>query len=311
MNKRLSCALIIAPLILGLCLCACHSLSPSPTPFPTLISVPPSAELPPFLAAVSPRPGSLVVQGEFSPERSYSWALLRLAEISEPGEALQPVSIQERTQLVVDGHILQVEVPSIIEDRLALLVDSSLFYPSLGEHQATIRVRRTSGEMLEFTWRFTVVEELVLPGLPWGLGFVRPVPDTTVSQQAYREEPLVPVDYLPGFADVGGGVCVGILASRVVERGEILTSDEVYDKFHIVALDGIPPGSTAVIEGGYDLGLSEIYEGGRLVTSYEGGEHYKCWRVDLAPGRHEATVRLERASGQVTEFTWWFVITEE
>ena len=86
----------------------------------------------------------------------------------------------------------------------------------------------------------------------------------------------------------------------------------MYDKFHIVALDGAPPDPTAVIEGGHDLGLTNVYdEEDRLVTSYGGDQHYKCWRTDLAPGRHEATVRLERASGQVTEFTWWFVITED
>jgi hypothetical protein len=312
MNERPARFLLIAVLILGLLLCACQLPSPKATPFPTLppLSVSTPVALPGFLFQVCPEPGLTIEKAYFRGNGNY--VSLNLAEIAEPGETLAPQDLQERTCFLLDNQALEIKVTDDAWGhdpiRAEVWVAPS---PDPGEHQATIRVQRTSGELLEFSWHFTVVEEFVIPGLPEGFQFVRPFPNSTITLQDYQEGRLIPAEYTPGFANLKGGVCYGILGSKVVEQGEILTGLEVSEKARFVALDGVPPGPEAVIRGGSDLGLSETYdEMGQLITSYGGEQHYSCWRVDLAPGRHEVTVRLERASGQVTDFTWWFVITK-
>ena len=92
--------------------------------------------------------------------------------------------------------------------------------------------------------------------------------------------------------------------------------------FTITSLDGRPPDSEA-IEGGYEIPAGDvmrIYVNPSGTPVYEvppgprhdvSAHHYKCVVVDLAPGRHQATAVLEWPDGHVTEFTWWFVITED
>jgi hypothetical protein len=301
----------------GLLLCAglivllaCGSGPPRPTPFPTLRPTPTPVALPNFLFFVFPEPGSTIRGLSLAKE---VWAILNLPAIAEIGETLTPEDLQERTGLLVDGHSIAFELSEDYgegpRDKARVWVS---FSPDPGEHRATIRVRRTSGEMLEFSWVFTVDENAgAIPGLPEGFQFVRPLPDSTITRQEYRGGDSVPAEYVPGFAILDGGVCYGILGSKVVEPGEILEAEEVGKKARFVTLDGMSPGPDADIRGGADLGLYEVYDAtGQVITSYGGAQHYECWQVDLAPGRHEVTVRIERASGQVTEFTWWFVITK-
>ncbi len=233
-----------------------------------------------------------------------------MEEIAEPGETLELDEIQERTSLLIDGDIVETRVgqglyPGTIDVRP---VKSAAL--DLGEHTATIRVRRTSGQVLVYSWTFTVLaEEPTLPGLPEGLQFVRPLPDSTVTVQAYQEDHLVPPYYAPGFTDPRGSVCAGVLSKKMVERGEFLDGS-VGEKYFFTALDGTPPGSEAVIEGSYEPHqVSVLDDSGHVVASYVGPHHYWCWQVDLAPGKHEATIRLRNALGEVIDYTWAFTIT--
>jgi hypothetical protein len=298
----------------GLVLCAglvvllaCGAGPPGPTPFPTLRPTPTPVALPAFLSHVFPWPGSTITGfGGFQ----HNWIRLNWSEIAAPGETLVPQNLRQRTWLLVDGQSLEFELVEI-DLRPGVVAElRTSFSTGPGEHRATIRVRRTSGEMLEFSWVFTVDENAyIIPGLPEGVQFVRPLPDSTITRQEYRGGNSIPAQYVPGFAFLDGGVCYGILSSRVVERGEIMP--DVDKKARFVVLDGVPPGPEAHIDGGHDMSLTEIQDQtGQVITSYGGEQYYTCWYADLAPGRHEVTVRLERASGQVTEFTWWFVITE-
>jgi len=299
----LLCACLVA-------LLACGAGPPVPTPFPTQRLTPTPVALPGFLFFVSPEPGSTITGLGW--ERHH-WATLNLPQIAEPGEILKLQDLHERTWLLIDGQPLEFELRENDQrPGIGAEVRASFFSLDLGEHLVAIRVLRTSGEVLEFSWLFTVDENArIMPGLPEGFEFVRPLPDSTITLQDYREGDLVPGEYVPGFAILRGGVCYGILGGKVVEPGEFLTGLEVSNKARFVALDGASPGPVADIRGGSDLGLHEIYDAsGHVIASYGGGQHYSCWYVDLAPGRHVATVRIERASGQVTEFTWWFVITE-
>jgi hypothetical protein len=185
---------------------------------------------------------------------------------------------------------------------------------SLGEHEFTIRVHRISGEVLEYSWTFTVVaEEPLLPGLPDVLQFVRPLPDSTITLRAYREEQLIPYYYAPRFPfDFRQSVCAGLHPRRIEEIEESRDANEVSDKYAFVALDGVPPEPDAPIWNDYNVG--EIYhydETGDIIVETLVGWHCKCWWVDLAPGEHEATVRVEKASGEVIEYAWWFTITSD
>lgn len=289
-----------------LALLACGAGPPGPTPFPTLRPTPTPMALPEFLFSVFPEPGTTNEKGDLL----FWGAVLNLPEIAIPGETLEPTDLQTRTQFLLDDHLITVALAIDYERPEVGASVWAMGSPSVGEHRVAIRVCRTSGEILEFSWSFSVdVYTFILPGLPEGFQFVRPLPDSTITLQDYQEEDLVPREYIPPFMGKVRGVCYGILASMIVEPGEVMP--DVDEKAHFVALDGEPPGPDAEIWYGSDLGLHEFYdETGQVITSYGGQQHYKCWRADLAPGRHEATVRIERASGQVTEFTWWFVITE-
>jgi len=299
-------------------LLACGIGPPAPTPFPTLRPTPTPVVLPDFLFFVFPEPGSTIagIGGGRKP-----WVTLNLPEIAEAGETLTPEDLQERTWLLVDGQSIAFELSEDYGDgsgsRAWALVS---FSPGPGEHRTTIRVRRTSGEILEFSWVFTVDKRAyILPGLPEGFQFVRPLPDSTISRQAYRTERLVPSGYLPGFpVFLQDGVCVGVLGYEIAGWPSYFTAEEVYEMFSIASLDGRPPDAEA-ISGGYEVpGEVETicgYPPGTVCTPTRAqhdvsAHHYKCVVVDLAPGRHEATAVLEWPDGHVTEFTWWFVITE-
>ena len=158
-------------------------------------------------------------------------------EIAEPGETLKPKDLQGRTWFLVDGQPLEF---ALIENYRRPGVGAELrasFSVSPGEHRATIRVRRTSGEMLEFSWVSTVDKRAhILPGLPEGFQFVRPLPDSTISRQAYRTELLVPSDYLPRFpVFLQGRVCVGVLGYEIAGWPSYFTVEEVYEMFSIAS----------------------------------------------------------------------------
>lgn len=298
--------MIISLALLG----ACKQV---PTPAATLLPpLQPNAtpgQVPEFLSRVDPEPGALVVQGVLS--GNTIWATLQLEEIAEPGETLGLEEVQERVEFLIDGELLDAEI--IQSYRTTQVQIAGDFSVSLGEHKATVRVRRTSGKVLEYSWTFTVLaEEPTLSGLPEGFQFVRPLPDSTITLQDYRKERLVPRYYAPGFADLRGGVCAGILPGKIVESGEFLEEGGVARKYSFVALDGVPPGDDAVIEGGCEpFRVSIRDESGCVVASYVGPHHYKCWQIDLDPGEHEAVVQLRKASGEVIEYTWQFTITSD
>jgi hypothetical protein len=287
-------------------LVACKQSSPSIAP--TSQPSPTSAALPKFLSLIYPKSGELIAQERLSVH--HISGILRLEEIAESGETLETDELQGRIELLVDGEFVDTEVSQGLRSGTIDVRPVRRSALSLGEHKVIIRVRRTSGEVLKYSWPFTVLaEEPTLPGLPEGLQFVRPLPDSTTTVQAYQEEYLVPPYYAPGFADLRGGVCAGVLSGKVVERGEFLDGS-VGEKYSFTSLDDTPPGSEAVIEGGYEpLKVSVFDDSGHTVASYVGPHHYWCWRIDLTPGKHEATVRLRNASGAEIDYTWAFTIT--
>jgi hypothetical protein len=239
---------------------------------------------------------------------------LRLEEIAEPGEILELDEIQEQTSLLIDGDIVETRVSQGFQSGTMDVRPIKRAALGLGEHTATIRVRRTSGQVLAYSWTFTVLaEEPTLPGLPEGLQFVRPLPDSTITVQAYQEERLVPPYYAPFFADLRGGVCAGIFPAKVVAPDESPDEHDVAKKYSFIALDGVPPGEggPAVIRavGPEHLEVPVYDETEHIIAFYVGSHHYKCWQVDLAPGKHEATIQLRNALGEVIDYTWAFTIT--
>jgi hypothetical protein len=282
-------------------------LRPTPTP----------VALPEFLFSVFPEPGSTNEIGDLL----FGGVVLNLPEIAIPGETLDLTDLQARTQFLLDGRPLTVTLALDYERpevgaRVWAEID-----PTLGKNQATIRVRRTSGEVLEFSWGFTAdVYTFILPGLPEGFQFVRPLPDSTITREEYRQEGLIPAEYVPGFTRLRGRVCVGVLGYEIAGRPSYFTAEEVHEMFSIASLDGRPP-DTEAIAGGYEVPTEVVVFCGDppdttvctpTRAQYDvSAHHYKCWVGDLAPGRHEATAVLEWPDGHVTEFTWWFVITED
>ncbi len=286
--------------------------SPTLTLSPTFQPGPTSAELPRFLSYIHPRPEELVIQAALS--ISHAWATLELEEIAEPGDTLGLEEMQSKVEFLMDGKPLDAQVVrGFIPDRAQVQIIGT-FPLDLGQHEATIRVHRTSGDVLEYSWTFTVVaEEPTLPGLPEGFQFVRPLPDSIITLQAYREEHLVPPYHSPAFADLRGGVCVGVLPGKIVEPGEFLDGSDVARKYSLVTLDDISLDTNTVTVLEYEPLEIRVFDEvtGRMVASYVGPHNYKCWRVELSPGVHNATVQLQKASGEAIEYTWQFTITSD
>jgi len=304
----------LVTITMGVCLAllgACGWTSPpTPTFLPTLSPSP--RDLPEFLHDFYPDPDNLVLQGDISTTNAI-WAVLELDKIAEPGEILSPEEMQSRVEFSIDGELQDIRIIQY-RNRPTQAAIVGRFALSLGEHEATVRVRKASGEVLEHSGRFTVrAEDPTVPGLPEGLQFVRPLPDSTITVQAYREERLLPAYYYQyGFANLRGGVCVGVLTSEVVETGDILDCGGVFRKFPFVALDGVPPDEGVTIEGGCELEKIMVTdEDGQVISSYPGPHAYKCWKVELAPGEHKVTVELRKTSGEAIEYTWRFTITPD
>lgn len=301
-------ALIIVCLII---LVACRqpsaaTLSPSPTtPYNTH-----SSQLPPFIATVSPNPGAMVIQ--WSNPQNKVLANLYLDEILAPGEDLELSELQERVEWFLDGQVFDVEIARRGgQSREVLLISKKGLLFDVGTHEFTVRVHKTSGEVLAYSWSFTVVAEIPpIVGLPEEFEFVRPLPNTTITMQAYQEELLVPPYRSPRVPSLLGSVCVGVYPGDVVKPGEQVDGDEIALQYDFVTLDGVPPGADAEIRVGY--GLVMFFDGrNEQRTSYPGPHNYKCWAIDLSPGKHEATVELQKPSGERLEYTWSFTITQQ
>jgi len=267
-----------------------------------------SVQLPAFLSYAEPASDAPVI-GVISGRAV--WAILRLEEITEPGEVLGLEEIQERVEFLIDGKVLDAEIAWGHKPGVPEVEISGDFEVGPGEHVATVRVRRTSGEVLKHSWTFTVLAEAPrVSGLPEGLWFVRPVPRSTITQQAYLQEQLV--DFFRS-GPLQGGVCVGILPDELVSPNELcLECEDAPHRYSIVALDGTPLDN--------DVGRWKTREGGKVILDYGNGNTvemccatggYECYYVDLAPGEHEATVRVVQASGEEIEYTWHFTITDD
>jgi len=239
------------------------------------------------------------------------WAKLQIEEIAEPGETLGMEEMRERVTFLMDGEVLDAEVKRSSKPGAQELDIVGNFDLSPGEHEATVRVRRTSGETLEYSWTFTVLDgEPTVSGLPEGLQFVRPLPDSTITLYAYREEQLVPPYQITPPADLQGGVCVGVMSVEMMKPGEQLDCASLSRQYSFVALNGVAPSKYDRIEE-LCAGKSIAMDENGNITSSIPSTHNKCWRVRLAPGEHEATVQLHNVSGEVIRYTWYFTITSD
>ena len=110
-------------------------------------------------------------------------ATLDMEVIAEPGETLALDNMPNRIALLIDGEQQpDVLVGEGVWPNRATVGGEFVLDP--GEHTVTVRAHRSSGEILQYSWNFTAfAEEPVLPGLPEGLQFVRPLPDSTITLQ--------------------------------------------------------------------------------------------------------------------------------
>jgi len=225
-------------------------------------------------------------------------------------------NLNEYIQFYVNDTLIPVEIykgTRILEGKGILDVSGVLPSEELGRYTATIRVIQLPPHpVLEYSWEFDVLdEEPSLPGLPEGFRFVRPLPDSVITQRAYREGRLTPSRYRSGVADLRNGVCVGVLPHKIVEPGEFLEGD-VFHKYHFVTLNGEPPRQGADISGATEPYRVNLYDdNGEVIASYVGPSSFKCWYVDLAPGQHEVLVEINKASGETIQYAWQFTIVPD
>lgn len=162
----------------------------TPTPSVQVIYCPPLISirdrypgLPRFLEQVSPEPESTLSSLEYDEGQSTVCVVFVVEEILEPGDFFHAEDVVERLALLIDGHTAEDLATgkkdykdyctSNIQMSKIMLLDkegnviasgpgplgSRCWSIALepGKHEATVRVHKTSGAVLEYTWTFTVV----------------------------------------------------------------------------------------------------------------------------------------------------------
>lgn len=162
----------------------------TPTPSVQVIYCPPLVSirdrypgLPRFLEQVSPEPESTLSSLEHDERQSTVCVVFVVEEILEPGDFFHAEDVVERLALLIDGHTAEDLATgkkdykdyctSNIQMSKIMLLDkegnviasgpgplgSRCWSIALepGKHEATVRVHKTSGAVLEYTWTFTVV----------------------------------------------------------------------------------------------------------------------------------------------------------
>jgi len=139
--------------------------TPQPTPMCDWRSARPNASLPSFLFAVTPAPGGKLSARSYDSGGSEIHVHLETLKLWDV-EAVT-LSIEDETGTVVAGELEMLEV------RETVVVDSKYdavretvvgvgghrcwFAPlEPGAHKATVQVHKESGEVLEYTWTFTI-----------------------------------------------------------------------------------------------------------------------------------------------------------
>ena len=169
---------------------------PTPTPFPKtptptvqiMISCPSlygigdrDPKLPRFLEHVSPEPESTLSAFDYEGRSIVVvQSVIRTEEILEPGDFFDTDDVLERGILLLNGRtpetvslgeqryitsevqLAKIMMPdkegNIIASSPGPLASRCWFVPlELGKHEATLRVHKTSGAVLEYTWTFTIV----------------------------------------------------------------------------------------------------------------------------------------------------------
>lgn len=162
----------------------------TPTPSVQVIYCPPLVSirdrypgLPRFLEQVSPEPESTLSSLEHHERQSTVCVVFVVEEILEPGDFFHAEDVVERLALLIDGHTAEDLAAgkkdykdyctSNIQMSKIMLLDkegnviasgpgplgSRCWSIALepGKHEATVRVHKTSGAVLEYTWTSTVV----------------------------------------------------------------------------------------------------------------------------------------------------------
>lgn len=285
-------------------------LASNPLPFPLPEATPGTAELPDFLLSINAGWRGLIFQDEM--KSTLIWAQLDLATLVELDPTLIPeeAELVKRITLFTNGQPQTTRLSYIPPNRsVNIIYLYGEFTLDPGTYEAAVVVQLASGATLEHRWPFTVVPELVWPGLPAGV-YVSPLPESTISQKAYQRSSFIPPQYFPCG---GGGICLGLETWKIVERGEILGCVEVLRKVHLIALDGgrpTPEGNEVSLSCELEKSF-ETDTGGQIITSCPGPHAVEFWPIDLPPGEHLVVAELTRASGKPERFAWRFTITED
>ncbi len=186
----------LAASVCSLLLCACGTVSmptntPSPfpatpTPTPRVMYCPPLISmrdrypsLPTFLEQVLPEPESTLSSPEYAERQSTVCVVFVVEEILEPGDFFHAEDVVGRLALLINGHTAEdlatgkkdyctsnVQMAEImLSDEEGNVIASGpgplgsrcwSIALEPGKHEATVRVHKTSGAVLEYTWTFTL-----------------------------------------------------------------------------------------------------------------------------------------------------------
>lgn len=193
------------------------------------------------------------------------------------------------------------------------------FYTDLQEglHTATFIARKSSGQELNYTWSFYLLNTTPTPAptqipnepLPPYLEFTSPQPGNVLPVAAY-------VEYNEPFGLIGPGICVLFFPyPYLLEPGDALMPEEVIGRLSL-NVDGY---SLAEVET-YTIEFVEIESTPTVpidpktslpVASVPEGMYLACFSANLGSGLHTATFVAEKTSGEELRYSWPFMLTEE
>jgi hypothetical protein len=287
-------------LIIG---CNCRAQT-TPTPFPTLAPTLTPQSLPEFITYISPSSDYPEFQRSIS-STIQIWINVNKNVLQLPKEEIETSELGKRVQCYIDGKLIDINVYENFYSKQPSVAITGKTNSSIGLHQASIFVTDGYGNKKSYSWEFIVVSEdpSHMPGLPYEIEFVRPVPDSVITSREYEKEKLVPDRYATGVVHLPGAICFGVEQNKIVEAGEFLDDSGVINKLSFVSLDN--KALSQDITGICAIQPTEVVETDR---SYIGTSLECCWEIDLDPGKHQVIVRVEKS--EPVEFSWWFIIKD-
>ncbi len=135
---------------------------------------------------------------------------------------------------------------------------------------------------------------------------VSPSESTSIPLNVYQSEVENAIGFTESLGAHNANVCVQLSSFELARQGENFADRKSFLKRNSMYVDGQKVEVHSQVLIGY---TEESGEGG---TKFDFVEHpIICWRAPLNVGLHEAEFQFRQTSGDMQNYTWYFLLTDE